>query len=389
MKILHTSDWHLGHTLYGFDRREEQENMLRQMANIVRTEKPDVFLLCGDVFHTTQPSASVNKMFVEGISSIHEANPEMTIVVIAGNHDSGSRHEIFRSLWENFGVYTIGMLHADSDESHIIEIPGKGFVIACPYVHARLLPEGFLQKLLDKVAKRNKENLPVVMTAHTTISNCKFNGHDDVTEFSVGGIDSVELDAMGHGYDYLALGHIHNKQTIHSQLNIARYSGTPLAISFDEEKDHSVTLIEIPFHGATPLLKEIGILNPKPLVTLPVEGFMEWESAKNLLKDFPDDNESYLRLNVEVTDFLPNGANEEAHRFTRNKKCKFCYINTIRKKSVEGYNEGKSFSIQQFKKESPIDILKRYTSDTNNILDNELERLFNDALSLIQIENIK
>ena len=60
MKILHTSDWHLGHTLYNYDRTEEQMVMLLQMVDIVKKHKPDVFLLCGDVYHTAQPSAAVN-----------------------------------------------------------------------------------------------------------------------------------------------------------------------------------------------------------------------------------------------------------------------------------------------------------------------------------------
>ena len=96
MKILHTSDWHLGHTLYNYDRTEEQADMLRQMTEIVEKHKPDVFLLSGDVYHTPQPSAAVQTMFTDAMVRIHDANPGMTIVVTAGNHDSGTRHEIFR-----------------------------------------------------------------------------------------------------------------------------------------------------------------------------------------------------------------------------------------------------------------------------------------------------
>ena len=66
MKILHTSDWHLGHTLYNYDRTEEQLAMLEQMASIVEEQKPDVFLLCGDVYHTSQPSAAVQTMLSDG-----------------------------------------------------------------------------------------------------------------------------------------------------------------------------------------------------------------------------------------------------------------------------------------------------------------------------------
>ena len=93
MKILHTSDWHLGHTLYNYDRTEEQLSMLQQIEDIVHNEQPDVFLLCGDVYHTSQPSASVQTMFTDALVQIHHACPSMTIVVTAGNHDSGTKQQ--------------------------------------------------------------------------------------------------------------------------------------------------------------------------------------------------------------------------------------------------------------------------------------------------------
>ena len=101
MKILHTSDWHLGHTIYNYDRTEEQAEMLRQIEEIVKAQKPDVFLLCGDVYHTSQPSNAVQTMFANSLVKIHEANPGMTIVITAGNHDSGTKHDIFARRGEH------------------------------------------------------------------------------------------------------------------------------------------------------------------------------------------------------------------------------------------------------------------------------------------------
>ena len=100
--------------------------MLSQMVEIVKTEKPDVFLLCGDIYHVSQPSAAVQTMFSNALVEIHDANPDMPIVIIAGNHDSGTKHEIFRTPWQALKVHTIGCLEKDNLEKHIIEIPGKG-----------------------------------------------------------------------------------------------------------------------------------------------------------------------------------------------------------------------------------------------------------------------
>ncbi|MDD6736928.1 MAG: exonuclease subunit SbcD, partial [Prevotella sp.] len=134
MKILHTSDWHLGHTLYNYDRAEEQMAMLLQMVDIVRIEQPDVFLLCGDVYHTAQPSAAVQTMFTNALMEIHQAQPEMKMVIIAGNHDSGTKHEIFRTAWKALAVETIGCVDDDSLDDLVIEVKEKGYVIAVPYV---------------------------------------------------------------------------------------------------------------------------------------------------------------------------------------------------------------------------------------------------------------
>lgn len=381
MKILHTSDWHLGHVLYGYDRTNEHQAMLEQMVEIVKEEKPDVFLLCGDVYHTSQPSAAVQTMLTDGMVSIHNAHPQMKIVMTAGNHDSGTKHEIFRTPWRALGVYAVGQLEKENPDEHIIEVPGKGYVIAVPYANERNIPDGFFQQLLDRVAERNTEGLPVVLTAHTTVKGCDFTGHDHATEYSVGGIDSFELEQMGEGYDYLALGHIHHEQFVHSGKHNVRYCGTPLAVSFDETFPHSVSMVEIGKHGEKPVVKRIEIENPRPLVTLPTEGAASWEEAKSLLEEFPDDIPAYIRLNVEIDDFLPVEANAEASSLVKSKQCRFCYINAKKKKA--GQSEAKVLTVQEFQSENPVEIAKRYAEYSGISFDEELESMFKEAMAMV------
>ena len=387
MKILHTSDWHLGHTLYGFDRTEEQRAMLEQITNIVSEHKPDVFLLCGDVYHTAQPSSAVQTMLSDALVKIHKAHPEMIIVMTAGNHDSGSKHEIFRTPWRALNVYAIGQLEKEHLDEHIVEVPGKGYIIAIPYANERSIPEGFFQQLLDNVAEMNAEGLPVVMTAHTTVKGCDFTGHDHATELTVGGIDSLELEKMGEGYDYLALGHIHHEQFVHSGKHNVRYSGTPLAVSFDECYPHSVSMVEIEKHHAKPIVETIEINNPHPLATLPASGFASWDDAMNLLKNYPDDIPAYIRLNVEVDGFLPADAFMEAVSSTSHKQCRFCYINAKRKTAPP--TDAKALTVQEFQSEEPIEIVKRYFGDSGFGFDDELESIFKEALAMVQEDDRK
>ena len=385
MKILHTSDWHLGHTLYNYDRTEEQQAMLEQMVSIVEEQKPDVFLLCGDVYHTPQPSAAVQTMLSDGLVRIHEANPQMTIVMTAGNHDSGTKHEIFQTPWKALKVYAIGQLEREDLDEHIIEVSGKGWIVAVPYANERNIPEGFFQQLLDRVAERNAENLPVVMTAHTTVKGCDFTGHDHATEYTVGGIDSLELDEMGEGYDYLALGHIHHGQFVHSGKHNVRYSGTPLPVSFDENFSHSVSMVEIGKHGDTPKVEEIDIQNPHPLVTLPTDGLATWEAAKELLSQFPDDIPAYIRLNVEIEDFLPVEASAEAASLTEGKQCRFCCINAKRKAVRQ--DDVQVLTVQEFQAEKPIEIARRYAEYEGISFDDEMQTMFNEVMDMVADES--
>lgn len=377
MRIIHTSDWHLGHVLYGYDRSGEQRSMLGQIEEIVGEEKPDALVVSGDVYHTGQPSAAVQKMFTEAVMRMHDACPEMEIVITAGNHDSASKHEVSRILWETQRVNMIGSVDKNDSDKLIVEVPGKGFVIAIPYVNERSVPEGFCQSLLDKVAERNTDNLPVVISAHTTVTGSNFTGHEDIRESTVGGIDSVGLEEFGEGYDYIALGHIHKPQTIAGSSGRARYCGTPLPVSFDETYPHSVSVVEIASRGAAPQIREVAVTNPCPLVNIPSSGYRKWEEVEELLKDFPKDNPAYIRLNVEVEDSLPPDAVVEARNILSGGLGLFCTINA--RWFAAGKSDRKTLSVAEFRAMEPLEVARLYAEDTGITFTDELANLFREA----------
>lgn len=384
MKILHTSDWHLGHSLYNHDRTEEQASMLEQMADLVHKEKPDAFLLSGDVFHTDQPSAAVQRMLADALVAIHNAHPAMTIVCTAGNHDSASRHEVFRLPWLSLNVHSIGQLSKDNPERHIISIPGKGFVVAVPYCYERNIPEGFFQQLLDRVQELNALHLPVIMMAHTTMENSDLKGHDFKRSFTTGGIETMSISQTGRGYDYLALGHIHHAQWVKGGNHRVRYSGSPLPVSFDEDYEHSVSIVSIDAQGDEPDLHTISIENPHSLVNLPSTGFAQWEEAKELLKNFPSDIPAYIRLNIKHQDFLPPTAQDEAVKLTEGKRCRFCLINLEKVEREDA--DGETLTIQQFQEESPLEIARMFAEQEGKSFDEDLIELFNQAVNTLDEE---
>ena len=384
MKILHTSDWHLGHTLYGYDRSEEQGAMIDQLADILRKEQPDALIVSGDVFHSYQPSTGIQTFFTEAVMRLHATVPGMTVVIIAGNHDSASKHEISKILWETQDVHMLGSVDKEHLEDLIVEVPGKGFVIAVPYQNERNIADGFYQSLLALAAERNEANLPVVMMAHLTVKGSDFTGHEDVRDVTVGGIDAVELATLGTGYDYLALGHIHRPQPIPGSDGRARYAGTPIAVSFDEAYTHSVSIVEIPVHGGTVDIRTVEIKNPRPLVTLPTKGFGQWDDVKALLEAFPKGDPAYIRLNVEVDDYLPKSAQEDARAILKDTQVKFTHINPRRKQTAAGTQ--KSVTVSEFQAMDPLAVAEMYSRDRGFDFNDDLKKLFREAEAQVKSE---
>lgn len=382
MKILHTSDWHLGHTLYGFDRLQEQSDMLRQLVEIVREEKPDVFLLSGDVYHTSQPSATTQHLFADIMTDLHLAATDMQIFVTAGNHDSPSRHDIYTKPWQALNVNTVGSIPHDNLNDLIFEIKGKGFVIAVPYVYWRNMPENLYRNLAEECRKRNHKGLPVVMMAHTAVTGVNFTGHEHSNDLTVGGIDCISPEEFGSEFDYLALGHIHKPQTLQRSNPAIRYSGTPLPVSFDESYPHSVTIVNIEKNGDTPEIREIQIENKFPLITLPIEGTATFEESLNLIKELPSDLQAYIRLNVEIDDFLPIQAREKVLESIREKKCRFCTFNIFRKE-VWGDDRTKTkVTVSEFREMEPIEVAQKYASELNINLSEEQLRMLKEIFDL-------
>ena len=177
---------------------------------------------------------------------------------------------------------------------------------------------------------------------------------------------------------------VHHGQFVHSGKHNVRYSGTPLPVSFDENFTHSVSIVEIGQHGETPAVKEIEIQNPHPLVTLPTDGLATWEEAKELLRKFPDDIPAYIRLNVEIEDFLPVGANDEAASLAEGKQCRFCCINAKRK--TVSQNDVKVLTVQEFQEEKPIEIARRYAEYEGISFDEEMQAMFNEVMREVKSE---
>lgn len=397
MIILHTSDWHLGATLYGHDRSADQKFMLNQIADIVGREQPDVMLVSGDVFDNGTPSAASQAMLDEALMAMRrKGRKDMSVILTSGNHDSPSRHVAFRAVYSEVGVHTVGSSTITSDSSIeelydqlVFTLPGKGIVVAVPFINRRNLPEDFFPRILEAVKERNADSLPVVMMAHLTVADSNYQGHDNSDGIIVGGIESVDIDSLGLGYDYLALGHIHCPQQWTRDNAIIRYSGTPYAISFDEEYTHSVTIAEIPAQGKCSV-RAVELVPQTPLVTVGGPDGKTEEELTAILEGKDQDGQpaipkgAYLRFNLGLPEgklfpdtFTASHLQEACDRLGYT----YCFLNTV--KHLREANEAgfKAMTVSDIRNISPIALAKEYAEKKGAAWTPDLEALLQEAIS--------
>ncbi|MDE6630458.1 MAG: exonuclease subunit SbcD [Bacteroidales bacterium] len=399
MKILHSGDWHVGQTLDGYERSGEFRAFFARLKEVAQEEKPDVLVVAGDIYDNGMPSTAAQNLYTTALLDLHRACPGMEVVVIAGNHDSGARLEIARELWGAFGIHVVGGLRRGPDEKvdtdrHIIEIKDpegrkKGYVVAVPYVHPLNFPDltgdtpreerpqAFFQTLLDKVAERNADGLPVVLTAHLAVRGGDFSCHENAPN-RIGGEECIPAEVLGQGFDYVALGHIHKPQPIPGTEGRMRYSGSVLPLNFDETHTHSLTFVEIERHDAPPQVRLIPLPATIPVRTVPAEP-VEFEEALRELRLFPADEEAYIRVHVKAKDFLPSNSAERAVQALNGKKARYCSIKMV-SEALSAPVDAPRFRVSEIRSTSPVEMAKiYYKNEYNSELEPELEAMLQEV----------
>ena len=358
MKFIHTADWHIGQDFYHYDRKDEHQHFFDQLAELVEREQPDALLVSGDIYHTSTPSNASVKLYTENMVRLHRKCPTMRIIVTAGNHDSCARLESTSELWKEANLDVIGSIDYDADKDsydldhNIFEIEGKGFVIAIPFIYERHYP--VFTRMLDEVARRNTQNLPVVVMGHLAVLGCDLSGHDPSL---IGGMETHPIDIFGDNYDYLALGHIHGPQTLPSATGTARYSGSVLHVSFDENYPHTVSVVQVEKHGDEPLVREERIKQSLHTYTVPKEA-LPFEEALEELRRFKPEGPGYVRLHVLVKDYAPANAEKRIRDILEGRsELKFCYIKTEYKK-ISSTKERLKLDVVQLKEINPLEVAK-------------------------------
>ena len=279
MKIIATSDWHLGNLFHGNDRLPEHKHFLEWLLTCLKKERPDALLVAGDIFDNGNPSAAVQSVYYEFLADATKLCPEMQIVITAGNHDSANRLEAPRVLLARHRVEVRGNVHRVWNpetkmwnvdwKDLMIPIMGKEedriVVLAVPYLRSDVIQNvcyskgvnEFLQKL-TKYARELYPGWPMVMMAHMYAKGSEIAQRDASEKIVIGGQEEVSLEEGEHP-DFLTCGHIHKRQHVWGTA-WARYTGSVLPMSF-AEKDYT--------HGVDLIILKEGKLNVEQLVYTP------------------------------------------------------------------------------------------------------------------------
>jgi exonuclease SbcD len=294
MKILHTSDWHIGRSLYGRKRYEEFSAFLDWLAQAIEDEKVDALLVAGDVFDTSTPSNRAQELYYRFLCRVAGSSCRH-VVVIAGNHDSPSFLNAPKELLRALNVYVVGsMTDALEDEIIILQTDCKPEAIVCavPYLrdkdirtvepgetiddkNAKLI-EGLRNHYADVCAiaeqKRAElkgaghENIPIVAMGHLFTAGGKTVDGDGVRELYVGSLAHVGEDVFPTSIDYLALGHLHVPQAVGCAEHI-RYCGSPIPMGYGEAtQEKKVVLVE--FNSTIPDIQELSVPRFQELVRI-------------------------------------------------------------------------------------------------------------------------
>ena len=268
MKLLHTSDWHLGQYFMMKTREHEHQQFLSWLIATVNEQKVDAVIVAGDIFDSASPASYARKLYADFVVQLQQSYCSQ-LVIVSGNHDSVAVLNESKSLLNALNVSVLAGLSEDLSE-HLISLKDKNgeqqaLMCALPFLRAndvmvseqgssaehkqQSLQQGIAdtyQSLYDLAVNKIKEdkspaNTAIIASGHLTTVGCSIS--DSVREIYIGTLTAFPA-ALFPAFDYIALGHLHKAQRVQKS-DIIRYCGSPIPLSFDESKQtKKINIIE-------------------------------------------------------------------------------------------------------------------------------------------------
>ena len=318
MRILHTSDWHLGKKLEGNNRIEEQKNFIEDLVKIADGEDADIILIAGDIYDVPNPSSEAEKLFFKGVKALSK-NGKRPVIIIPGNHDNPEKLGastplasedgiiIFEAPFEKKEIGKYGEFEITKSGYGWIEVEvnnKKAFIYALPYPSEKALNESFsgelkeeqisYSKRIGEILKEGIENkskeIPGVVMTHIFVTGAKCS--EDERHIELGGSLAVNTEDLPE-IDYIALGHIHRPMEFKKKRAV--YSGSPIEYRVSENKFNKKVYIADLKGNLETEIRGVEIENYKPIIEIEVDNIEEGiERSREMLDS---NNWIYLKIN--------------------------------------------------------------------------------------------
>ena len=407
MKVLHTSDWHLGQQFYEHDRRVEHQAFFTWLLATLVEQQIDLLLVAGDIYHTATPSASAENQLYQFIKDAKKASPQLHVVIIAGNHDSANRILAAQPLLAQFDTHVVGRFDVATPDETVITINTNGkraVIVAMPFLRASdvsLLSQtengpSYAQGVakayelaLEHATNINEQNSPLIVMGHLHAKGGDISS-DSERNLVIGGEESISANVFGKQANYVALGHLHKAQQV-AKSDIIRYSGTPIPMSFSERNyTHQVNVVEFIIdekqHISTtvnplyiPRSADVIIL-PKgecvPLREL-CEQIKALDTAQNTIAP-------YLRVKLKSSD-TDTTFREQIEQALEGKHIKFCGIERVREQSAQNDDNTVFEDLSEVEMLNPLNLLEQAFANDKDMagqsVPDELKALLSDVIN--------
>lgn len=315
LRVLHTSDWHLGKRLYHQNRYDEFDAFLRWLLDTINNNCVDVLLVAGDVFDTMTPSHRAQELYYQFLAQVARSHCRH-VIFIAGNHDSPSFLEAPKTLLHALNIHVVGAVSDDPTDELLVLYDKQrpiAIVAAVPYLrdkdirgsdfgssnsqkeqqttcavarHYQTLAR-LAQEAQQQLQSDHQTTVPIIATGHLFVAGCHASSSDDgMRELYVGTLGRISADVFDACFDYVALGHIHAPQQIGTHAHI-RYSGSPIAMGFGEANKAKQVLI-VDFNGQTPSISPLAVPVFQKLAR--ISG--DWQAIKDALTHLLEQQQS-------------------------------------------------------------------------------------------------
>ena len=372
MKILHTSDLHLGIHLYMLNMVFEQKKLIDILCNAVKKTNAKCLIIAGDIFDSSVASAEAVNLWSEIVTALC-LNMKISVIVCAGNHDSSSRLASCNELLKATGLFITGQLEYDIKPVNI----GNTSIYTVPFFNladaqrvykcnVKTIAEA-MKIILDKIRLEMDTTKCNILVSHCFVTGAQASESDMAarTSISVGGIDNIPANIF-EGFDYIALGHIHKAQTI---LNNIRYCGTPNAYSFSEAmQNKSLSVFDT---------------NDKTITELPILPMFKLRT----LTDTYENLSAYAKTDKNRDDYMKIEITDRNISLLTHAKFKELYPNILNFSSTLAANSsGANVSAKEIASSDMVSLFKTYYSvnHDNNEPDDEIIEWFKEALEMIE-----